>query len=263
MLEAALTAVAAAASRLLQSERPPPFRGGKAGEEREVESVRLCWCPAGRFTMGSPPDEPERRPRRRPGGPDLDPRASGWRNSRPPRATGSGSSGRCPALDRASCPRGRTCRSATSISPKRRSSADAHRFGAPAPALRPTGSSAAHRGTVGIRLPAGRPRPPRSAIRSAASRRTSRASPTTARGRAIAESRRTVGGYPAKAGDLTTCTAIPSSGAATGSTPVAGRGGAGPICEASATRREHGAISRVRRGGAGPTTDGLAGRRPG
>ena len=62
MLEAALAAVAAAASRLLQSERPPPFRRGKAGEEREVESVRLCWCPAGRFIMGSPASEPERRP---------------------------------------------------------------------------------------------------------------------------------------------------------------------------------------------------------
>jgi formylglycine-generating enzyme required for sulfatase activity len=24
--------------------------------------MKLCWCPAGHFTMGSPPDEPERRP---------------------------------------------------------------------------------------------------------------------------------------------------------------------------------------------------------
>jgi len=41
---------------------PPAFAGSKAGEERSVAGVKLCWCPAGKFTMGSPPDEPERRP---------------------------------------------------------------------------------------------------------------------------------------------------------------------------------------------------------
>src|SRR6266446_3428984 len=41
---------------------PPGFAGSKAGEEREVAGVKLCWCPPGKFTMGSPPDEPERRP---------------------------------------------------------------------------------------------------------------------------------------------------------------------------------------------------------
>ena len=41
---------------------PSAFAGSKAGEEREVAGVKLCWCPAGKFTMGSPPDEPERRP---------------------------------------------------------------------------------------------------------------------------------------------------------------------------------------------------------
>jgi sulfatase modifying factor 1 len=40
---------------------PSPFTGSRAGEEREVAGVKLCWCPAGRFTMGSPPGEPERR----------------------------------------------------------------------------------------------------------------------------------------------------------------------------------------------------------
>ena len=39
-----------------------PFLGSKGGDEREVAGVKLCWCPAGRFMMGSPPDEPERRP---------------------------------------------------------------------------------------------------------------------------------------------------------------------------------------------------------
>lgn len=38
-----------------------PFAGSKAGDEREVVGVKLCWCPAGKFTMGSPPSEPERR----------------------------------------------------------------------------------------------------------------------------------------------------------------------------------------------------------
>jgi len=38
------------------------FDGARAGEERSVAGLALCWCPAGRFTMGSPPGEPERRP---------------------------------------------------------------------------------------------------------------------------------------------------------------------------------------------------------
>src|SRR5690242_765486 len=41
---------------------PSAFDGSKAGDEREVASIKLCWCPPGKFTMGSPPDEPERRP---------------------------------------------------------------------------------------------------------------------------------------------------------------------------------------------------------
>jgi formylglycine-generating enzyme required for sulfatase activity len=44
-----------------------PIRGGtfsgiKAGAETNVAGIRLCWCPAGKFIMGSPPNEPERRP---------------------------------------------------------------------------------------------------------------------------------------------------------------------------------------------------------
>jgi sulfatase modifying factor 1 len=44
--------------------RPAPaaFDGARAGEERDVAGVRLCWCPPGTFVMGSPPGEPERRP---------------------------------------------------------------------------------------------------------------------------------------------------------------------------------------------------------
>jgi formylglycine-generating enzyme len=36
--------------------------GTMAGEERTIGGFRLCWCPPGTFTMGSPPDEPDRRP---------------------------------------------------------------------------------------------------------------------------------------------------------------------------------------------------------
>ena len=38
------------------------FRGSRAGEERQVLGIKLCWCPPGRFIMGSPRTEPERRP---------------------------------------------------------------------------------------------------------------------------------------------------------------------------------------------------------
>jgi formylglycine-generating enzyme required for sulfatase activity len=38
------------------------FAGAKAGDEREIAGVKFCWCPPGKFVMGSPPDEPERRP---------------------------------------------------------------------------------------------------------------------------------------------------------------------------------------------------------
>lgn len=38
-----------------------PFEGSKAGEEKEIENIKMCWCPSGSFCMGSPKDEPERR----------------------------------------------------------------------------------------------------------------------------------------------------------------------------------------------------------
>ncbi len=34
----------------------------KAGEERTIAGIKVCWCPPGRFLMGSPLDELERRP---------------------------------------------------------------------------------------------------------------------------------------------------------------------------------------------------------
>jgi formylglycine-generating enzyme len=45
-----------------RSSAPDAFVGARAGNAREIGSVKLCWCPPGRFKMGSPLDEPERRP---------------------------------------------------------------------------------------------------------------------------------------------------------------------------------------------------------
>jgi formylglycine-generating enzyme required for sulfatase activity len=60
------TAVAGAAAVLSPSlvarQSKTSFRGNHPGDPREIETVKLCWCPAGRFIMGSPLDEPERRP---------------------------------------------------------------------------------------------------------------------------------------------------------------------------------------------------------
>jgi formylglycine-generating enzyme len=38
------------------------LEGTRAGEERQVEGITLCWCPPGRFVMGSPAAERGRRP---------------------------------------------------------------------------------------------------------------------------------------------------------------------------------------------------------
>ncbi len=41
---------------------PSAFDGAVPGELRTVQGMKLRWCPAGTFVMGSPPSEPERRP---------------------------------------------------------------------------------------------------------------------------------------------------------------------------------------------------------
>jgi formylglycine-generating enzyme required for sulfatase activity len=38
------------------------FIGEKAGAEKVVAGIKMCWCPAGTFIMGSPENEPARRP---------------------------------------------------------------------------------------------------------------------------------------------------------------------------------------------------------
>ena len=51
-----------AADDSTQAAAPSAFDGSKAGDPREVAGIRLCRCPPGKFIMGSPRDEPERRP---------------------------------------------------------------------------------------------------------------------------------------------------------------------------------------------------------
>jgi formylglycine-generating enzyme len=46
---------------IAQQPKPEAFPGSKAGDERTVNGVKLVWCPPGRFRMGSPPHEVERR----------------------------------------------------------------------------------------------------------------------------------------------------------------------------------------------------------
>ena len=58
-----LVILAASVLGVLRADSPKAdFTGAKAGVEREVARVKLCWCPPGKFTMGSPVREPERRP---------------------------------------------------------------------------------------------------------------------------------------------------------------------------------------------------------
>ena len=45
-----------------QSKAGGAFVGSRAGDARQVVGIKLCWCPQGHFTMGSPRTEPERRP---------------------------------------------------------------------------------------------------------------------------------------------------------------------------------------------------------
>ena len=56
-----VTAVATIAQPAL-ARQAASFRGRHAGDARKVDAIDLCWCPPGRFEMGSPRSEPERRP---------------------------------------------------------------------------------------------------------------------------------------------------------------------------------------------------------
>src|SRR5207244_11809991 len=41
---------------------PSAFNGAKAGDQRTVAHIKLCWCPPAEFMMGSPVNELKRRP---------------------------------------------------------------------------------------------------------------------------------------------------------------------------------------------------------
>src|SRR5438552_3227954 len=63
----AAIAFATGISRCDSVDTPPRIRsrtfvGIEAGDETTVCGVGLCWCQPGKFLMGSPPSEPERRP---------------------------------------------------------------------------------------------------------------------------------------------------------------------------------------------------------
>lgn len=62
MLRGAVATAATMAMRPLVAQRSADFRGTRAGAEKSVAGLPLCWCPAGRFVMGSPRSEVERRP---------------------------------------------------------------------------------------------------------------------------------------------------------------------------------------------------------
>jgi len=51
-----------ACQAMTRIETPLDSKGSKAGEKRSVVGIKLCWCPPGKFIMGSPASEPERRP---------------------------------------------------------------------------------------------------------------------------------------------------------------------------------------------------------
>ena len=49
------------------------LRRPKAGDDREVAGVKLCWCPPGRFIDGQPAQRTRTAAGRRPGRSDADP----------------------------------------------------------------------------------------------------------------------------------------------------------------------------------------------
>lgn len=103
------------------------FDGTAAGEERDLSGIRFCWCLAGHFLMGSPRNEPERRP----GEDQVEVKLSRgfWTASTKLRkVNGTALSAGSPDPLRQSFLREMTSRSGTSILWKRRSSAESSRI---------------------------------------------------------------------------------------------------------------------------------------
>jgi sulfatase modifying factor 1 len=62
MISGMVATLAAMARPARAGQQPQSFRGRTAGDTRTVDEIPLRWCPPGRFIMGSPRSEPERRP---------------------------------------------------------------------------------------------------------------------------------------------------------------------------------------------------------
>lgn len=63
VLGGAIAAAAVSAARPVFGFQPrASLHGRTAGEQREVQAIKLCWCPPGRFIMGSPSAETGHRP---------------------------------------------------------------------------------------------------------------------------------------------------------------------------------------------------------
>ncbi|MBI5769200.1 MAG: formylglycine-generating enzyme family protein [Verrucomicrobia bacterium] len=60
-LAASCLVLAASHAAEAPAARKPAMLGPRAGEPRTVAGLALCWCPPGKFLMGSPLDEPGRR----------------------------------------------------------------------------------------------------------------------------------------------------------------------------------------------------------
>ncbi len=240
------------------------FQGSKPGDERKVFGVKLCWCPAGKFTMGSPRGEPERRP-----GEDqveVTLTKGFWAGKyEVTQGLWKRVIGKLPGALTAELPEGDDfpvgnvnfaeteafCQKLTELGARQ--------------ATCPKPGSSGFRPKRSGNTPAGqapRPRHP-SGISSAASRQTSAASPTTGPKR-VRRSK-----WPPRSacirvtpGGCTTCTAIPTNGAATGTTrscPAVST----PTCTPHSPRqhRTEPATPRECAGEvAGPTTAGPAGR---
>ena len=61
-LQGAALTIGAMAGHSLGARQVQDVRGRRAGEERVIAGLPLCWGPPGRFLMGSPSNEVERRP---------------------------------------------------------------------------------------------------------------------------------------------------------------------------------------------------------
>ena len=233
---------------------PPAFGGRHAGEERETETVKLCWCPPGRFVMGSPPGEPERRP----GEDQVDVTLTrGFWMAKYEATQGQWKRivGELPGPLTAELPAGDDlpvgnvnfaetevfCRKLTERG--RQSGRAPEGLGVPP----------ANRSAVGIRVPRrndDRHGVWRHAQQQAGELQGQAVQRRQSRGLHSIVPRESAATRPTRGG-CTTCTATPSSGAAIGTTRGC-RAARTLICmprRAPATRSEHGDISRVRRGG--------------